>query len=366
MVGEIRQEVGEGAVALNEDPVLLVAEIRSPKPGRPLRTVDQPASLQRLEEAVDGARFVEGAFGVVQVHVDAEPRQVLRLFLAEESHRFAPEVRPPLVRRERGENAGAGGVSNRQRHVADVLAVISAFGNGYRPAGRFVMAGLDGFAEELDLAAGVVHVELARHLVSGPLQQRGDRVAERRAATVSHVQRPRRIGGDELHVDAERRRGPRPSPVSAGLDDLRQPLPDGSIGEPEVEESRARDFHLRDAGRLGVDQFADARRERGGGLAQSLCKHERRVGSPVSVRRVPRPLQSRREALGSPGGGKSGCERLGKPGRTGIARQEPEPPSDDPDGAGSDADGAPSPEGDESSSDAFAAVDFPPSSAGSR
>src|SRR5207249_2309078 len=50
------------------------------------------------------------------------------------------------------------------------------------------------------LGARIVVVELARRLPSGPLEQRRDRVAERRLTPVPDVQRASWIRGNELHV----------------------------------------------------------------------------------------------------------------------------------------------------------------------
>ena len=52
----------------------------------------------------------------------------------------------------------------------------------------------------VDLRAGVVVVELARHRVALRLEQRRDRVAERRLAAVADVQRPGRIRRNELDL----------------------------------------------------------------------------------------------------------------------------------------------------------------------
>ena len=55
--------------------------------------------------------------------------------------------------------------------------------------------------EIVDLHAGVVVIELARHLPAGDFEERGNRIAERRLTTVTDVQGTRRICGDELDVD---------------------------------------------------------------------------------------------------------------------------------------------------------------------
>ena len=57
-------------------------------------------------------------------------------------------------------------------------------------------------AELFDLVARVVDIELAGHVVPGPVQAGGQAVAQRAAARVAHVHRAGRVGGDELHVVA--------------------------------------------------------------------------------------------------------------------------------------------------------------------
>jgi hypothetical protein len=60
----------------------------------------------------------------------------------------------------------------------------------------------------VDLLAGIVVIELARYRAALPLEQRGDRIAERRLAAMADVQRAGRIGRNELDLDLLRvRRG---------------------------------------------------------------------------------------------------------------------------------------------------------------
>ena len=64
-------------------------------------------------------------------------------------------------------------------------------------------------AEPVHLDAAVVDVELARHRGTGGLEHPRHRVAHRRPPRVPQVQRPGRVGGDEL--DVHRRAGQSPS-----------------------------------------------------------------------------------------------------------------------------------------------------------
>ena len=84
------------------------------------------------------------------------------------------------------------------RELADVFAAIAVLRELARFAEDLLGARADRHGEILDLRAGVVVVELARDLAALPLQQVGERVAERRLAAVAHVQRPGGVRGDEL------------------------------------------------------------------------------------------------------------------------------------------------------------------------
>ena len=55
--------------------------------------------------------------------------------------------------------------------------------------------------EHVDLRAGVVDVVLARHLVAGEGEERGERIAEHGAAAVADMHRPGRVGRHVLDVD---------------------------------------------------------------------------------------------------------------------------------------------------------------------
>ena len=73
------------------------------------------------------------------------------------------------------------------------------------------------------LGAGVVDVVFAGHPVARLPEQRRQGVADHGAAPVADVERPRRVGGDELHVDGLAAAHRRIAVGRAGPQNLGQP-----------------------------------------------------------------------------------------------------------------------------------------------
>ena len=111
--------------------------------------------------------------------------------------------------------------------------MVAALGNGERPADRLLHPGPQALAHPVDLDAGVVDVELARHLVPAPFEERGDAVAQGGAAAVPDVQGAGRVGGDELHVDPD-------AAADVGATVARARLDDGAQRGGQLRRARAR------------------------------------------------------------------------------------------------------------------------------
>src|SRR5205823_14425783 len=96
------------------------------------------------------------------------------------------------------------------------------------------------------LAARVVDVELARDVVTCPLEQIRDGVSNHGPAAVAHVQGTRGIRADELHHGLAAGPGPAPTEAIALLPDgLERAVPHGGR-EPHVEEARSGDLDVLD------------------------------------------------------------------------------------------------------------------------
>jgi len=150
----------------------------------------------------------------------------------------------------------------------------------------------DGGAEASHLLADVVDVVLAGDAVPGRLEQRGDRVARRRPATGTEVQRARRVGGHELDVDvlaAVGRTAPERGPLG---EDAPQEGGVRHVGQPEVHEPRPGDLDRLDLGERG-EPLREHLRELAGRSPGRPCRAERDGRGPVPVVGVLRPLQRR-------------------------------------------------------------------------
>jgi hypothetical protein len=132
-----------------------------------------------------------------------------------------------------------------------VVPLVPVVGHRHRYAQALRIARGERLAELDHLAAEVVDVELAGHLVAGEGQQPAERVAHRRIAGVADVQGSRRIDADELDIDllpalgrqhtaavvaAERQHGPGRAAIPA-------------VAQEQIEKPRAGDLEaLADGG----------------------------------------------------------------------------------------------------------------------
>ena len=126
----------------------------------------------------------------------------------------------------------------------DVVAVISVRGD--------LLAAPDGGnrrAEVRDLTTRVVEVVLARHSLPARLEDPAQQVADERAAGIPDVERPGRVGRDELDVDRATSHRRDATPFVRLGEDLGDRRLERSIGEPEIQEPRRGNRRGGDRGR---------------------------------------------------------------------------------------------------------------------
>ena len=194
VVGGVGGEVGVVAVGLDEDAVLVVAEVRRAQPHGPVELVDVTLLDELLQAALDRTGLVERPLGVPDVEVRPEEREHLLLLLELEGVGRLAE-RDQLLVVGQVHDVGLRD-HDRGGEVEDVAAVVAVLGHG--PA---VGRGHDRRAELVHLDAAVVDVELRRDRGAGRRQHAGDGIAHRRPPGVAEVEGPGRVGGDELDVD---------------------------------------------------------------------------------------------------------------------------------------------------------------------
>ena len=113
-------------------------------------------------------------------------------------------------------------------------------------AKQLLRACADRKREILDLRTCVVVIELARHAVTLPFEQRRDRVAQRRLAAVTDMQRPRRIRRHEFDDDALALVNVAATEAIAKSQHMRDDRATLDRRKSEVDESRTRDVDRRD------------------------------------------------------------------------------------------------------------------------
>ncbi len=275
VVRGVRREVGELAVGLDQDPVLVVAEVGRAQPHGAVLLEDVALLAQLGQAALDRSGVVHGPLGGPHVEVRAEAVEHgpvlghLQLVAGLAERLGALVDRQGRELRVLGRDQGA--------HLDDVVALVPVRRHR-QPGGR----GSERGAEPVHLHAAVVDVELPGHHGAGRRQHPGHRVAHRRPAGVPQVQRPGRVGRDELEVD--------PRPVQRVRPPVRRPRPQHRRGhrargggvEGDVEEPRPCDVHRGDARCLGQvrrDGGSDIAR-RAAGLLGQLQRH---VGRVVTV-----------------------------------------------------------------------------------
>ena len=283
------------AAGAHEHAVLVVAEGARAQPQRAVLAVGVPLLLQQRQRVRHRARLavVQRALIRPRVEAHAKARERGGELPDHDPHRRAAELR----------GIGAGGARHAVGEIGHVVALIAVLGDRLPARER-----PDRLAQLQHLRAGVVDVELAPDVVALQRQDPRERVAVGGVAGVTHVHRPRGVGGDELDQHplglccGRPRRDPRPRPASGPA--RGQP----GVGHEQIHEARASDLEALEARPQPRLQRASqplgelARRHAG-----SRGQQQRRVGGVVAelrpARALERDLPARGAVLGELAGG---------------------------------------------------------------
>ncbi len=176
--------------------------------------------------------------------------------------------------------------------IGHVIAGVAVLGRLFAPHPRRQRLGEAG-----DLAAGVVDVVLAPDLVAGRLEQPHQRVAVGGVTAGADVDRPGRVGGDELDEDLLRRRDRARSEVFSGGEQVAQRPQVPGVGEEEVDEPRPGDLDpLQPACQalVGFELAAQALGHRPRIVAHRPGEEHRRIGAVIAELGLRRALQGGR------------------------------------------------------------------------
>ena len=299
MERHVDRRVGQLAVRLAHDPILVVAERGRAKPERAVGVVTEPARRELCQHLLREALVADVTLlGGPDVELDPVVAQDPALRLDDPRHRVAAEVLDALALGGGGRDAAALGAI-RLRQIDEVLAGISVLGEHRRLAELLAHAYVERARQRLELVAGVVDVELRRNLHALRAEQPRQRVADGGGAGVDDHQRTRRVGGDELETDAPTGRALGAAVRRARRQNLAKRARAPRRRQEHVEESGPRDLEpldLVERGEILHDEIGDLARRPLRGARQDHGNIGRVVAVLGLARDLPRALVERRQA----------------------------------------------------------------------
>ena len=265
VVCDIGSQVGEGAVALAQDAVFLIAVVGALEPERAVLFVGKTHVRHAVKAGIDALAVVLIEEGLVHpaLHGDTVGLEVavdlLKLHLLAVVH----EVRKALL--------GVGGeplvalfLGELRCDLLYIIGMVAVLGQGIFLAEILKVACGEGFAELDDLVAGVVDIELTQHVPAAGFHQAADAVAPRSVAGVAAVQVAGRVRGDPLEQHVLILAGIVLAVIVTGGDDLVDDGGEGALPELEVDEAGAGDSDGFTLGqklrKLGSERLGDLHR----------------------------------------------------------------------------------------------------------
>src|SRR5699024_669878 len=236
-VGNVAGDVGGVAVGLDDDAVLVVAEVAGAQPPGPVGFVEVAVGLQLFDGLVHRAGFEEGVLVEEDVELGAELLQGGLDVVEHQLHALGAEE---LLGIRIGELApGRVRLGDLGCDVLDVLAAIAVFRGGLIARG-----GEQRLREAVDLATVVVEVVLAGHLAALSSQQATQGVADSSPAGTTQVDRAGGVSRDEFQVDLRALVGISTAEILASGENVLHDLALRGGGQADIDEARAGDAGL--------------------------------------------------------------------------------------------------------------------------
>ena len=339
VIGNIGGEVGVLAIGLDQDAVLVIAQVGGAEPQGAVLGIEVAHLVELLKSAVDGGGAGGLALGVLHVQralgeptIEVAVNGVAKVAhvvdhlyvaaLAEALHALlrigvdpliavgAPELgslvddvvaavgvlaqslgKVILIRMGLGmlvALVGNKGVAVGDQKLVSLVNIHALLGDD---VGKLHIARADGVAEGVHLRAVVVDVELTLDVVTGVVHNTAKGVAQSGPAAMTDVHGADGVGGDELDLSLQ-------AATDVGLSEVHTLLAglakDGVLdgdGEVEVDEARTGDLDLLDCGvlgHMGDDGLGDLAR----GAVGQLGGLQGHGGGPLAMRSISRSLDS--------------------------------------------------------------------------
>ena len=284
MVGYVRGKIGEGAVALAQHPVLVVAKAACGEPQGAVLFIEVAGLVQGLEGLCNLAAVNKRFFREPVLVLYAEFLKIGLDAVQDDAHGIgvAAVLGLGVV------HPGKGGIlfQHLPGNVLDVLALVPVRGLFHGTVHNLAEAVPDRMAQKAHLASGVIDVVFGRDIEACLAQKAGQAVAGCCAAAVADMQRPCGVGGHVLHHGLAALAGVRRAVVLSLLFHVgNDSLPEGR-GKGQVQEAWACNVGLCYLG-AGLQhmpgQFLGNVPWR---TAQGLCQHHGYVGCEIAVLRI--------------------------------------------------------------------------------
>ena len=199
-IGNIGAEIGRNAIGTNDHPVFVVPVLGGPEPEGAVFFVHVIFVFQNFQCCIDLFR-IEGPFRepVVKVHVEFVKvfLQVFQLFMEaqffENSQSFF-FVHVQVFLAVFFQNVFGG--------VDDILSMVAIFRYIAVNAVELQVAGIDGFGQVVNLAAGIVDVVFRQHVIASGAEQVHHSGTIGSPTGMADVKQTGRIGGNVFHQDA--------------------------------------------------------------------------------------------------------------------------------------------------------------------
>ena len=185
VICNVWQKIGGVAIGLDENPVLIVAELAGSQPCRTLGLVDESAFGQDSQRRLNRTRLRQTVLRCPMIELSVHRCQHFNLV-------DVSALSPP---------------SDRVCFGGHLLGPFADVGPEITTLGRIFtsLAGRQRRPEQRHLLTPVVHVELSGHVIGAALEQASQRIAIGRPTTVPRMQRAGRVSRHVLNVDRRSR-----------------------------------------------------------------------------------------------------------------------------------------------------------------
>ena len=284
VVGNVDRVVRIKPVRAAQDLVLVGAEVGVAQPECAVLFIRQAGVHKQLHGLGHVAGAVQAALEEPLVKMNAVAFEVA-LHARNVIRQAVGHKRRAALGARHGEVLVAVALIDQPGKLLDVIAVIAVVRkrDGVLALDELEVARLDGLAEQVDLIAGVVDVELTPDVVARAVEHGRECVAQHAAARVADRHGPGRVGGHELHHDLLAVAVVHAAIVRAGFVHCGQHVLIPLVGQAEVQKARSGRL---DGGKPRAVQI-HVRDERLGDLARGhvhgLGRRHGVVGSKVAV-----------------------------------------------------------------------------------